>query len=165
MDFKPIIQFIMLILFIVSAYYIKESEKCPCPEADASRRQYMLYFSYFEIAYLSTALLLGKSFMGAFISFPVLFIIPLFSLIGGLVWAIYTIRHVNAMKKCRCPDSIAQETTYGLAILRIIGWAILTLLILYIAYFYISLNNEDRKIFLTGFSKAFKQKIKNSAKN
>jgi Ni,Fe-hydrogenase I cytochrome b subunit len=165
MDLKLVTQFITLILFIVSAYYIKESEKCPCPDADASRRNYILYFSYFEIAHLTIGLLLGNLFFKACLSFPVLFIIPTFALFGGLVWAIYTIQHVNSMKKCKCPDSIAQETTYALAIIRMIAWAILILLILYIVYLYLSFNEKDRKLFLSAFTKGFTQKIKNNAKN
>ncbi len=165
MELKQIIQSITLILFIVSAYYIKESEKCPCPDADASRRNYILYFSYFEIAYLTMGLLLGNLFFQACLSFPVLFIIPLFGLFGGLVWAMYTIQHVNSMKKCRCPDSIAQETTYALAIIRIVAWVILILSILYILSLYISFDEKERKLFLSAFTKAFMQKFKNSAKN
>jgi hypothetical protein len=165
MDLRLVTQFITLILFIVSAYYIKESEKCPCPDADASRRNYILYFSYFEIAYLTIGLLLGNLFFKACLSFPVLFIIPLFALIGGLVWAIYTIQHVNSMKKCKCPDSIAQETTYALAIIRMIAWGILILSILYILSLYLSFDEKERMLFLSGFTKAFMKKIKNNAKN
>jgi hypothetical protein len=165
MDLKSVTQFITLILFIVSAYYIKESEKCPCPDADASRRNYILYFSYFEIAYLTIGLLLGNLFFKACLSFPVLFIIPLFALIGGLVWAIYTIQHVNSMKKCKCPDSIAQETTYALAIIRMIAWGILILSILYILSLYLSFDEKERKLFISAFTKAFMKKIKNNAKN
>ena len=165
MDLRLVTQCITLILFIVSAYYIKESEKCPCPDADASRRNYILYFSYFEIAYLTIGLLLGNLFFKACLSFPVLFIIPLFALIGGLVWAIYTIQHVNSMKKCKCPDSIAQETTYALAIIRMIAWGILILSILYILSLYLSFDEKERKLFISAFTKAFMRKIKNNAKN
>lgn len=165
MELKQSIHFITLILFIVSAYYIKESEKCPCPDADASRRQYILYFSYFEIAHLTLSLLLGKLFFQASSSFPVLYIIPLFAMIGGLVWAIFTILHVNAMRKCKCPDSIAQEFTYGFAIIRIVAWIVLTLSIVYIGVEYMSFNDEGRRAFINAFSKAFMKKIKNSAKN
>jgi len=165
MDLRLVTQFITLILFLVSAYYIKESEKCPCPDADASRRNYILYFSYFEIAYLTIGLLLGNLFFKACLSFPVLFIIPLFALIGGLVWAIYTIQHVNSMKKCKCPDSIAQETTYALAIIRMIAWGILILSILYILSLYLSFDEKERRLFLSAFTKAFMKKIKNNAKN
>jgi len=165
MDLRLVTQSITLILFIVSAYYIKESEKCPCPDADASRRNYILYFSYFEIVYLTMGLLLGNLFFKACLSFPVLFIIPLFALIGGLVWAIYTIQHVNSMKKCKCPDSIAQETTYALAIIRMIAWIVLVLIILHTAYLYVSFDEKERKLFTSAFTKAFMQRFKNNAKN
>lgn len=165
MELKHYIQFITLILFIVCAYYIKKSEACPCPDADASRRQYILYFSYFSIAHLSLMLLLGNLFIQASLSYPVLFIIPLFATIGGLIWAIFTIMHVNAMRKCKCPDSIAQEFTYGFAIIRIVAWMVLTLLLLYIGLDYMSFSEKERKTFSEAFTKAFNKKIKNSAKN
>ncbi len=163
MDLKQGIHVVSLVLFIVCAYYIKKSEECPCPDADASRRQYILYFSYFSIAHLSVVLLLGNLFFQACASFPVLFIIPLFALIGGLVWAIFTLQHVNAMKKCKCPDSVAQEVTYGFAIIRIISWVILTLSIVYIGSLYISFNEKERNNFKKAFVKAFNKKLQ--AKN
>lgn len=165
MELKQYIQFISLILFIVCAYYIKKSEACPCPDADASRRQYILYFSYFSIAHLSVMLLLGNLFIQACASFPVLYILPLFAVIGGLVWAIFTIQHVNSMKKCNCPDSIAQEFSYGFAIIRIVAWMVFTLLLVFIGLEYMSFNDEGRRAFIKAFSKAFIQKFKNSAKN
>ena len=165
MELKQIIQSISLILFVVCAYYIKKSEACPCPDADASRRQYILYFSYFEIAHLSLVLLLGNLFIQGGVSYPVLFIIPLFAMIGGLVWAIFTLQHVNAMRKCKCPDSIAQEFTYGFAIIRIVAWIVLTLSIVYIGVEYMSFDEKERKLFISAFTKAFMQRIKNNAKN
>ena len=165
MELKQIIQVISLILFVVCAYYIKKSEACPCPDADASRRQYILYFSYFEIAHLSLVLLLGNLFIQGGVSYPVLFIIPLFAMIGGLVWAIFTILHVNAMRKCKCPDSIAQEFTYGFAIIRIVAWIVLTLSIVYIGVEYMSFDEKERKLFISAFTKAFMQRIKNNGKN
>ena len=165
MELKQIIQVISLILFVVCAYYIKKSEACPCPDADASRRQYILYFSYFEIAHLSLVLLLGNLFIQGGVSYPVLFIIPLFAMIGGLVWAIFTLQHVNAMRKCKCPDSIAQEFTYGFAIIRIVAWIVLTLSIVYIGVEYMSFDEKERKLFISAFTKAFMQRIKNNAKN
>lgn len=159
MDQRQIIHFISFILFIVCAYYIKKSEACPCPDADASRRKYILYFSYFSIAYLTLSLLLGNLFIQACISFPVLFIIPIFSVIGGLVWAIFTLQHVYAMRKCKCPDSIAQEVTYGFAIIRIIAWMVLTLLLVYIGSLYISFNDKERNNFKKAFINAFNKRL------
>ena len=159
MNLDQVIQFITLILFVVCAYYIKKSETCPCPDADASRRQYILYFSYFSIAHLIVVLSLGNLFVQACVSFPVLFIIPLFAFIGGLVWAIFTLQHVNAMRKCKCPDSIAQEFTYGFAIIRIVAWMILTLSLGYIGYLYASFSNSERKEFKKAFMIAFNKKI------
>jgi len=155
MNLDQVIQFITLILFVVCAYYIKKSEACPCPDADASRREYILYFSYFSIAHLIVVLTVGNLFFQACTSFPVLFIIPLFAFIGGLVWAIFTLQHVNAMRKCKCPDSIAQEFTYGFAIIRIVAWMVLTLGIVYAGVKYASFSEEDRKIFAKEFTKAF----------
>jgi hypothetical protein len=165
MDQKQIIHFISLILFIVCAYYIKKSEACPCPDADASRRQYILYFSYFSIAHLTLVLLLGNLFIQACVSFPVLFIIPLFALIGGLVWAIFTLQHVHAMRKCKCPDSVAQEITYVFAIIRILVWMILISMILYIAFLYKSFSDEERRAFSAGFINGFKKQFKKQGKN
>jgi hypothetical protein len=162
MDLKYSIQVITLILFIVSAYYIKKSEACPCPDADASRRNYILYFSYFNIVYSSVILLVGNLFIAACVSFPVLYIIPLFALIGGLVWAIFTIQHVNAMKKCKCPESIAQEFTYGLAIIRIVAWMVLTLSVVYFGTLYMSYSDTERNEFKKAFIKAYNKKVKTS---
>jgi cytochrome bd-type quinol oxidase subunit 2 len=159
MNSDTVIQFISLILFTVCAYYIKKSEACPCPDADASKRQYILYFSYFSIAHLIVMLSVGNLFIQACLSFPVLFIIPLFALIGGLVWAIFTLQHVYAMRKCRCPDSIAQEFTYGFAIIRIVAWMILTLSLGYIGYLYASFSNSERKEFKKAFMIAFNKRI------
>jgi len=165
MTYTYIIQFISLILFAVSAYYIKKSESCPCPDADASRRNYLLYFSYFEIVYLSVKLALGSTFALLLLSFPVLYILPLFAVIGGIVWAIFTIQHVNAMKKCKCPDSIAQEFTYGFAILRLIAWIVLMLLLGNIVLMYTSMSEKDRKEFMIEFKKGYIQRLKNQSKN
>jgi len=165
MESKKIINFITLILFIVCAYYIKKSEACPCPDADASRRNYILYFSYFSIAHLIVVLSLGNLFFQACASFPVLFIIPLFAFIGGLVWAIFTLQHVNAMKKCKCPESQIQELIYAFAIIRIVAWMILTLGIAYIGTLYMSYSDTERKLFISAFTKAFMQRFKNNAKN
>jgi cbb3-type cytochrome oxidase subunit 3 len=163
MELKQGIHVVSLVLFIVCAYYIKKSEACPCPDADASRRQYILYFSYFSIAHLSIVLLLGNLFFQVCVSYPVLYIIPLFAMIGGLVWAIFTLQHVNAMKKCKCPDSVAQEVTYGFAIIRIIAWMVLTLLLVYIGSLYISFNEKERNNFKKAFINAFNKRLQ--AKN
>jgi len=159
MNLDQVIQFITLLLFVVCAYYIKKSEACPCPDADATRREYILYFSYFSIAHLIVVLSIGNLFFQACVSFPVLFIIPLFAFIGGLVWAIFTLQHVNAMRKCKCPDSVAQEFTYGFAIIRIVAWMILTLSLGYIGYLYASFSNSERKEFKKAFIIAFNKKI------
>ena len=165
MTLQKSIQVITLILFVVCAYYIKKSEACPCPDADASRRQYILYFSYFSIAHLSVLLLLGNLFVQACVSYPVLFIIPLFAMFGGLVWAIFTLQHVNAMKKCKCPDSVAQEFTYGFAIIRLIAWMVIILSLVYFGSMYMSYSEKERNDFNKAFVKAFNKRIKNDAKN
>jgi cbb3-type cytochrome oxidase subunit 3 len=63
------------------------------------------------------------------------------------------------MRKCRCPDSIAQEFTYGFAIIRIVAWMILTLSLGYIGYLYASFSNSERKEFKKAFIIAFNKKI------
>jgi hypothetical protein len=165
MDYKYVIQVLSLILFGVSAYYIKKSEACPCPDADASKRKYILYFAYFEIVYFSLKLALGAAFTSLLLSFPVLFILPLFALIGGLVWSFFTIQHVNAMKKCKCPDSIAEEFTYGFAIIRLVAFMVGILLLANVFLIYNSMNEKERKDFAIGFKKGFIQRLKNQSKN
>jgi hypothetical protein len=165
MDYKYIIQLVSLILFAVSAYYIKKSESCPCPDADASRRNYLLYFSYFEIVYLSAKLALGSTFALLLLSYPVLYILPLFAVIGGLVWSFFTIQHVNAMKKCKCPESQVQELTYAFAILRLVAAGIVILLLGNIVLMYTSMSEKDRKEFMIGFKKGYIQRLKNQSKN
>jgi len=151
------IDLINLILFAVSAYYITKSEACPCPDADASKRKYILYFCYFEIIYLTLSVVLGKSLNLLLLLFPVLFIIPLFAVIviGGLVWCIFTIQYVNSMKKCKCPDSIVQETTYANAILRLIAIVILMLGTAFIGFRYISMSGNERKLFKNSLKKGY----------
>ena len=165
MNYQLIMNSINLILFIVSAYYIKKSEACPCPDADASRRQYILYFSYFTIVFLSVRLVLGATFASLLLSFPVLYIIPIFSVVGGIVWSIFTFQHVNTMKKCKCPKSQVEEITYTFAILRIIATIVFILLLGDIILRYTSMSEQDRKGFIIGFKKAFIQRLKNQSKN
>ena len=76
-------------------------------------------------------------------------------MIGVLVWAIFTIQHVNAMKKCKCPESIAQKITYGFAIIELIAWAILTLQIMFIVYIYSTMVDKERKSFRNAFTREF----------
>jgi len=149
------IDLINLILFAVSAYYITKSEACPCPDANASKRKYILYFCYFEIIYLTLCVVLGKSLNLLLLLFPVLFIIPLFAVIGGLVWCIFTIQYVNSMKKCKCPDSIVQETTYANAILRLIAIVILMLGTAFIGFRYSSMSGNERKLFKNSIKKGY----------
>lgn len=165
MNYQSIISIINLILFIVSAYYIKKSESCPCPDADASRRNYLLYFSYFEIIFLSVRLALGATFSLLLLSFPVLHIIPIFAVVGGIVWSIFTIQHVNAMKKCKCPKSQVEELTQAFAILRLIAGGVLILLVGDIILRYTSMNDQGRKEYMIGFKKAFIQRLKKQSKN
>jgi len=165
MNLDQVIQFITLLLFVVCAYYIKKSEACPCPDADASRRKYILYFAYFEIVYFSLKLALGAAFTSLLLSFPVLFILPLFALIGGLVWSLFTIQHVNAMKKCKCPDSIAQEFTYGFAIIRLVAFMVIILLLGNIALMYASMSEKERKGFVSSVMNKYMQRLKNQSKN
>jgi hypothetical protein len=63
------------------------------------------------------------------------------------------------MKKCKCPDSVAQEVTYGFAIIRIIAWMVLTLLLVYIGSLYISFNDKERNNFKKAFINAFNKRL------
>jgi large-conductance mechanosensitive channel len=115
--------------------------------------------------YFSLKLALGAAFTSLLLSFPVLFILPLFALIGGLVWSFFTIQHVNAMKKCKCPDSIAEEFTYGFAIIRLVAFMVGILLLANVFLIYNSMNEKERKDFAIGFKKGFIQRLKNQSKN
>jgi hypothetical protein len=105
--------------------------------------------------------LLGGSFIALCLSFPVLCILPLFAFIGGIVWAIFTIQYTNAMKKCKCPDSTAQEIMRIYAIIRILGGILIVLLLGNVLIDLSSLNEGDRKKVISSVIKKLKQRAKN----
>jgi hypothetical protein len=164
MIFEGIIRIIVICLFATCAYYIKKSEECECVEIDKSRSKFILYFSYFQIIYLTLTIILGNSVGPIFLSYPALSIIPLFSMVGILVWAIFTIIHVNSMRKCKCKETHVQEIVYGFAIVEIFSWILITIALGNLGYTYFNLSNKERGLFDNSFRKSFKKSYENKLK-
>lgn len=130
-----IINAMLVVLFGVSAHFIKKTEACPCSEVDVSRREYILLFSLFEVVYLSSGLILGKSLAGLFLSYPILFMFPILSFIGIIFWSVFTIQYIDALKKCKCPEYMEEEILYYFAVLESILWCVVFLIIIYLCIF------------------------------
>lgn len=99
----------------------------------------MLGFSYYAIAYYIVVLIGGKPFINLLLTKPILFIIPLFTFFGTVAWSILTVMYVRRQKACKCPDSVAEEIAYGLAITELVSFGIVVLAIGYFGYEYAKL--------------------------
>ena len=136
---ENILPLLLLPLFSVAAYYIKQSATCACSTVSPSEYSFMLGFSYYMIAYYIVVLICGKSFINLILTKQFLFIIPLFSFFGTVAWSILTVMYVRRQKACKCPDSVAEEIAYGLAITELVSFGIIVLAITYFGYGYTKL--------------------------
>lgn len=137
-----IVPLIMSAMFAGSVYYIKKTESCPCTDVDISRRNYLLGASYFMTIYQGLLAIVGINTL-----VPLIFRYPYMGIawilivnVCMLVWCIFTIQYVRQLKKCKCPDSIAEEVTYGLAITELISWVILVLPGIAIAIYFMNIS-------------------------
>jgi hypothetical protein len=126
-----LIPLIMAGLFGASAYYITQTQTCQCAAVDPFGRSYILGFSYFAIIYDLIIMVMGNSFGQILFNHPFLLVIPIAVVIGTLVWTIYTLQYISAIRSCKCADSIAEETTYIFAIVEVVAFVILALLLLF----------------------------------
>jgi len=144
---QQVLNFINLCLFVSCVYFIKKTEACPCPEVEKSKRQYILLFSYFMILYLGIALLFGKSLINFLLRFPVLFIPVLSVVVGIFIWAIFTLQHIAALRKCKCPESIVEDMLKIYAIIELIINSIMILFLGMGIYQYNVSTANEKKLF------------------
>ena len=144
---QQVFNFINLCLFLSCAYYIKKTEACPCPEVEKSKRQYILLFSYFMILYMGIALLFGKSFINFLLRFPVIFILAPSVVVGIFIWAIFTLQHIAALRKCKCPESIVEDMLKIYATIELIINSIAILILGMGIYQYSVSTANERKLF------------------
>jgi len=116
-------------IYGTAAYFITQSKTCDCPSANSVARSYILGFSYVGIAWAVLSLILGSSAVKLLFDYPLLGLIPVVYAIGLLAWAILVIQHSYTLKACQCPQTVAGNITFGVAVIDLIigGLAILAL--------------------------------------
>jgi len=115
------------VLYGTSAYFITQSKECPCKEVNPTAQSYILGFSYFAIAYAVLSFILGTSSLKLLMNYPLLGIVPVLYAIALIAWAILIIRYSYTLKACQCPQTVAGNITFGVAVADLIvcGLAIL----------------------------------------
>jgi len=99
------------------------------------------------ILYLGIALLFGKSLINFLLRFPVLFIPVLSVVVGIFIWAIFTLQHIAALRKCKCPESIVEDMLKIYAIIELIINSIMILFLGMGIYQYNVSTANEKKLF------------------
>jgi len=152
--FTVAIQIFSICIFLTCVYFLKQIEKSSCADVEKSKREHLLFFAYFEVLFLIANLFLGDYIATLYISHPVLFIVPLCSIIGLFVWSIFSIEYIHALRKKNCPHpTMAEDVMYGLAIYELVVMGFLLFTILLVFGTYVSKGQDERRSIIASFTK------------
>jgi hypothetical protein len=152
-------------------YYLYSLKQLGCQCSLTAKRNYILGFNSFLIAYSLFTIGMGgaNGVVSLYIKYPWLCLIFFLLVIGSVINVAFTIEFVNDMKreKCACSDSVFKDIMYILSIIQAVTWSILGLIILVmgglltkdIATGKITMKNVERfqKLYKNGFNNAFKK--------
>ena len=119
---------------IINIYYLYSLETLGCQCSLTAKRNYILGFNFFIVAYSLFTIMMGgpNNVLSFYNKYPWLYVILFFMVIGTVVNLAFTIEFVNDMKqkKCACSDSVFKDIMYVVAIIQAVIWSILGVVIL-----------------------------------
>ena len=149
-------------------YYLYSLERLGCQCSLTAKRNYILGFNSFLIAYTLFTIGMGgaNGVISLYNKYPWLYLIFFFIIIGLVINVAFTIEFVNDMKRenCACSDSVFKDIMYIVSIIQAVTWSIFGVVILvgggFIAKEFvtgkITMKNIERfqKVYKNGINKA-----------
>jgi len=115
-------------------YYLYSLERLGCQCSLTGKRNYILGFNSFLIAYTLFTIAMGgaNGVISLYNKYPWLYLVFFALVIATVINVAFTIEFVNEMKRenCACSDSVFKDIMYILSIIQAITWSILGVVIL-----------------------------------
>ena len=115
----------------IIVYYLSSLERLGCQCSLTTKREYILGFNSFLIAFNLFTLGMGgiHNVVSFFNKYPLLYAVYAGIMVGAIVNVAFTIEFVNEMKRenCACADSVFKDIMYILSIIQAVTWLILLL--------------------------------------
>lgn len=140
---------IFLVLFGVAAYSIHQSSTClaknNCQVVSETTQNFLFAVPVLMMVYEVAMIVAGPSIFGFLLRNPLAF--AGFAAFGLtlIVWSVLIIQYSAALRSCKCPETVAEDVAYSLAILELVTAALAIVGLGYLGVTYARMSPSERK--------------------
>jgi hypothetical protein len=140
---------IFLVLFGIAAYSIHQSSAClaknNCQVMSETTQNFLFAVPVLMMVYEVAMIVAGPSITGVLLRNPAALAALVAFGLTLIVWSVLVLQYSAALRSCKCPETVAEDVAYSLAVLELVTAALAIVGLGYLGVTYARMSPRERK--------------------